>query len=45
MINLGIHGYEFSNLSEKEIDKIKHLEEELNREKEDNIIILAFEKE
>jgi hypothetical protein len=42
-----INGYEYSDLSQQDLDKIRNLETEINniRETEDQVIILAFEKE
>jgi len=41
-----INGYEYSDLSQQDLDKIRNLETEINNIREtDQVIILAFEKE
>ena len=44
--NMGINGYEYSNLKQEQLKKITSLEKELNQEKSggNKTILLAFNK-
>ncbi|MFW5991778.1 MAG: hypothetical protein ACOCQN_01140 [Halanaerobiaceae bacterium] len=45
---MGINGYHYSSLSREDLSKIQQLELKLNKDredKEDEVILLAFEKQ
>jgi len=42
---MSINGYQFSALSESEIDDIKKLEDVINNQRKERVILLAFNDE